>query len=322
MGLCPPRVRARHPVSACPEKRVFSFLRRARNIICFAALAACDSVPQAAGSPTGIAVIDDDGRSVTLAQPAERIASLVPSATETLLLLGAADRIVLRTTYDGDARLAHVPAVPALRPTAESILAAAPDLVIAQPDDQAIALVAALERAGVPVYAAYPRSLDDAHAAIVRLGALVGMPNTADSAAAALADELGAVRRMRAGRNQPSILYVLWHEPLRTAGRETFIHELIETAGARNIFADVAEQWPLVSMEEVVRREPGFLVFNDVAGAPTLEQLRAGAGWRELRAVRAGRVLYVDNDLFSRPGPRVGEAARALARMIDPEIEP
>ena len=91
---------------------------------------------------------------------------------------------------------------------------------------------------------------------------------------------------------------------------------MIEHAGGRNIFGDTARSWPRVSIEAILQRDPDALVIaHHAPGAPGVPWLEA-PGWRDLRAVRTGRVLMVDGDLFNRPGPRVAEAVRHLARFL------
>ena len=130
-------------------------------------------------------------------------------------------------------------------------------------------------------------------------------------------DQLVAVSESTAGREHPSIYYVVWHDQPTTAGPATFINELIEIAGGRNVFADAPAQWPQVSLETIVSRQPDVIVLPSGDDQTLdLRRLRARVGWRDLRAVREGRVIHVDAELFNRPGPRVAEAARQLAQLL------
>ncbi len=113
------------------------------------------------------------------------------------------------------------------------------------------------------------------------------------------------------------MLYVVWHDPPRTTGPGTFIDELITIAGGANVFADVGAPWPAVSLEEVVRRDPDYIVIPRGTGHSVQpEWLDDLPGWRDLTAVREQRVVTVDSDLFNRPGPRVVEAARTLGQAL------
>jgi iron complex transport system substrate-binding protein len=112
------------------------------------------------------------------------------------------------------------------------------------------------------------------------------------------------------------VLYLLDLNPVFTAGPGTFVDDLITAAGGRNVFGDLPVNWPTVGMESVLQREPDVIVWprRSEALSEGAEELRHLPGWSELAAVRGGRVLVVDRDLFNRPGPRIGLAARILAQ--------
>lgn len=252
--------------------------------------------------------------------PPRRIVSLLPSATELILTLGGGDRLVARTDYDADPALAHVPSVGGgLTPSLERLAMLHPELVVAWPDNLSRSVAARLAELGIPVYTPRSERLEDVFRTACDLGRLLALEAAADSLVTALGAELQAVRRVTRGRVPPEILYVVWFDPLTTAGPGTFISELIEIAGGRNVFGDAAARWPQVSLEEVVRRQPRVIVVpRGEVPPPSLPQLRAAPGWRDLRAVRDGRIVEVDADLFNHPGPRVAEAARRLATALHP----
>lgn len=286
-------------------------------------LAACGETREGA-SPTpaaaegAVAVVDDAGDTVRLPRPARRIVSLIPSANETLLALGAGDRIVGRTRYDEAPELAALPSVGGgLDPSLETLLSLRPELVIAWASEKRSAVRYRLEEMGIPVFAVDPQDTADVFRSIHALGALTGRSPAADSLAASIRGELEEVRTSVAGRPRPSVFFVVWNDPPMTAGPETFVAQLIGVAGGRTVFPDLRANWPQVSMEEIVRRQPEVVVLPvGEDGALSLERLRAAPGWRDLRAVREGRVATVPANLVSRPGPHVGEAARALRDAI------
>ncbi|HSJ24128.1 MAG TPA: ABC transporter substrate-binding protein, partial [Longimicrobiales bacterium] len=120
-----------------------------------------------------------------------------------------------------------------------------------------------------------------------------------------------------AGRAEPGVLYLLSVEPPMAAGPGSFVDDLITLAGGHNIFADAAQAWPTVSLEEIVRRQPDIIIRP---GMRALEDPLAGIagrpGWRDLAAVRGGRIHGVDPDLFNRAGITVAQTARELARYF------
>lgn len=253
--------------------------------------------------------------------PPRRIISLIPSATETLLALGAADRLVARTDYDTQPRLAHLPSVGrGLTPSLEELTVLDPDLVVAWPDNLSRSVEERLGDLGIQLYTPEAQSLEDVYRTTRDLGRLLDLEERADSLIASIRRQLDAVESAVAGLDRPTVFYMVWHEPPSTAGPGTYIHQLIEIAGGANAFADAPGLWPQVSLEELVRRDPDVIIVPHGEGVP-LEAAELGerVGWRKLRAVRRGDVVTVDAFLFNRPGPRVGLAARRLAAILHPE---
>lgn len=275
------------------------------------------SEPEAAARGT-IHVVDDTGRAVTIERPAQRIVSLAPSSTETLVRLGVSDLLVARTAFDQDEAIVGLPVIGrgSLAPSAETVVELAPDLVIVWGDPATRPLAARLAALGLTVFVSEPRTIADVLDTTRRLGRLVAAEARADSLVAAIRARLGAVRKLVAGRPAPRVLFLVWAEPPFTAGPGTYADEVIRAAGGRNVFSDMGESWGEVSLESIVDRDPDWIV----AGGPmeTLEETRLGA----LDAVREGRVLIVDPDLFHRPGPRVADAIEILARRLHPEAFP
>jgi iron complex transport system substrate-binding protein len=264
------------------------------------------------------AVLDDARREVRLDSPAHRIISLVPARTETLLALGAGDRLLARTQYDLDDRLAHLPSIGnALNPSVEWLAAQRPDLVIAWADGEARSVVERLSEIGVATYATRVETLAELDKSVRDLGVLLGLQPAADSLRHAIADTLAAVSRRIAGELPVRVLYLVGLEPPLAAGPGTFVADIIEAAGGANVFADLAHPWPAISIEEALRRDPDVIVIaTSSPGGDPAARLRTRPGWRDMRAVRTGRVHEVDADLFNRAGPRVGEAASRLAALL------
>lgn len=280
--------------------------------------AATDSA--ASGQSDSVIVTDFAGRTVRLAGPARRIVALLPSANDALLAMGAGEAIVARTTYDEDPRLAERPSVGGgLDPSIEALLALAPDVVITWDGGAHDVLRTRLTAAGIQTFSIGTQDTTALFAGIARLGVLTGHASAADSLGGALSADFAAVVASVAGRAPVRVMYALSTDPPMTAGRGTFIDELIGVAGGENVFAELSG-FPAVGLEEVVRRDPDALLIpvspgNEVA---RLAQLRALPGWRELRAVREGRVVMVSSDLLDRPGPASGEAVRQIRDGLHP----
>lgn len=303
--------------------------RRAMMLIVFAVAftscrgsAARDTASAQGSRATAIEVTDEDGRVVRLDAPARRVISLIPSATETLIALGATDRIVGRTRYDVAPEIAAIPSVGGTSdPSIETIVGLRPDLVIDWDADKRQVTRAKLVALGVRVFTIRAQDTSDVFRGITNLARLTGRDSAGTVLATSIRAEFDDVRRSVAGLKTPSVFYVVFNDPPMTAGPATFIGELIGLAGGRSIFADAQQLWPNVSMEEIVRRQPDVLVVPvGEFKTNTLEQLRARPGWRDLNAVRDGRVVTVPADLLSRPSASIGKAARVLRAAFHPEL--
>lgn len=285
------------------------------------ALAACgrgEREAPASDASTAVRVVDDAGETVRLERPARRIVSLIPSATDLLVAIGARGQVAGRTDFDKDPAVASLPSVGGgLDPSLETLAALRPDLVLTWESSADGALRTRLRELGIPAYAVSANDTADVFRTLANLGTLAGRRPSADSAAAAIRAELEAVRRSVAGRPAPGVLYVGWVDPPMVAGSTSFIADLIRVAGGRPLFEDVRQEWPQVSLEEIVSRRPEVVVIPTGEGAQfSAAALRGLPGWRELGAFRAGRVHEVPVEVVNRPGPRLGEAARLLRDAI------
>jgi ABC-type Fe3+-hydroxamate transport system substrate-binding protein len=265
-----------------------------------------------------LSVVDDVGRTVSLERPARRVISLIPAQTEIVKLLAGPDVLIARTQWDHDEQLAHLPSIGnALTPSVEWLAAQRPDLIVAWPDAQSRDVVQRLTDIGIPVYASRVESIADIRSVIERLGVLLDAGDRAAALVQALDAQLDSVRAYAAGRPKPRVLYLLNVDPPTVAGPGTFVDEVIGVAGGENVFSDLRQLWPQISLEEVVRRQPDVIIrASERAIADPLAGLEGRAGWRELTAVRSGRVYGVDPDLFNRAGVTVGRAARLMAEHL------
>jgi ABC-type Fe3+-hydroxamate transport system substrate-binding protein len=249
-----------------------------------------------------------------------RIVSLSPATTELLFALGAGPRMVGRTRWDlyPDSARAVPDLGDGIRPSVETVLAARPDLVVlyATGDNRDAAL--ALRATGIDVISLRMDRIGDFERAARVLGDAIGAPDRAASVVDSIRATLDRVRAATTGLRRPGVFLHAWENPLLAIGGGSFLSELVEIAGGRNVFGDLPEPSPQVSFEEVIRRNPEF-----VLGGPTnLAALRASQRWNSLPAVRNGRLLQLDTALAGRPGVRLGEAAVSIARLLHPGVLP
>lgn len=261
---------------------------------------------------------DAEGRPVVVGHlPVERIVSTMQSATEWLVLLGAANRLVARTDFDHQPELAQLPSIGGgLNPSPELVLSLSPGIVIGWRDRSSVDLQHALEPFRIPVLSFETTDTADVLQNLKRLGVLVGREAKADSLAAALRAALADVKRSACDATvpaPPTVFLVLWTDPPMTAGGSTWMTTLLETACLRNVFADVTVPWPTVSLESITARQPEWILTSrGRTPGERLAEFRGKSGWRDLAAVRAGRIIEIPGDLFARSGPSIAEAARAI----------
>ncbi len=294
------------------------------------AVAGCDSAPEMDRNPetaaSPVVVTDDAGREVRLPAPARRVVSLLPAGSETVVALGGIDLLVGRTRYDTDPTLAHLPSVGGgLDPSMEALTALSPDLVIAFETAGGSPVRARLEQMGIAVFGIQTQDTADVFRNIAKLGQLIGRDGAADSLAREIRGRLDAVRRSVPAGDRPRVLYVAGLDPPIVAGPRTFVMELVGVAGGEPIGAleRAAGVWPQLSFEELVRQDPDVVMLPVGADAErSLSRLRAAPGWRELSAVRAGRVVTVQADLTNRPGPAIGESAERMVEALRPHLGP
>lgn len=264
------------------------------------------------------AVRDDFGYAVAPGT-ARRIISLNPATTEMLFAIGAGSRVIGRTTWDSypdSARL--IPDMgPGLRPNLEVVLAAKPDLVILYASADNRSAADRLRSLGITTLAVKNDSIGDLARTLRLLGIVTGDSTRAATVADSVRATLERVRAATAGRSRPSAFWYIWDSPLITIGRGSYMSELLEIAGARNLYDDIAKPSPAVTLEDVVRRNPAVVI----AGPDGTRNLRTDARWRALPAVRAGRIIIADTALVAKPSVRLGEAAVSLARLLHPGID-
>lgn len=264
--------------------------------------------------------VDDAGDPLPPPARRTRIVSLIPATTEILFALGAGDRVVGRTHWDGwPPDVVQVPDLgDGIRPSIETVLTARPDLVILYASGDNRDAAQALRAAGVPVISLRIDSIAEFERAALLLGDAVGEAQRAQGVVDSVRQTLDRVRRATNGRPRPTVFMLAWETPLMTIGSGSFLSELVEIAGGRNVFGDLEGPSPQVSFEEVLKRDPQFIL-----GRPeTAGNLRAKSRWLGLPAVRDGRVLVMDTVLVGRPGVRLGEAAVSIAKLLHPGVIP
>ena len=290
------------------------------------AVSACgssDSTDTSASPSAGpISVTDDTGATVTLDQPAQKVVSIAPADTEIAYAIGGGSKMVGGTSYDDYPEEAKSLAKVGdfSNPSIEKIVALEPDLVLAAGGIQA-GLRSKIEKLGMQVFVVDPTTYDGVMEDITELGQLMGLEA---GAAKVVADMTAAKEKAQArvaSLDRPATFIEVYSKPLMTAGKGTFIDDLVTLAGGTNIGAAAGPGFPNFSSEVLVQDDPA--VYVAMAGSQsTPGAIAKRPGYSGLAAVKDGKVYVIDDNLIARPGPRLALGLEQLAAMIHPEASP
>ncbi|WP_322051176.1 cobalamin-binding protein [Paraburkholderia bannensis] len=282
-------------------------------------LAATFTIGVAHAAP--VSAIDDNGDTVTLAAPAQRVVSLAPHITELVYAAGGGAKLVGAVSYsDYPPQAKNVPRVGDNRALdLERIAALKPDLIVVWRHGNAQQQLDRLRELHIPLFFSEPHRLDDVATSLTRLGALLGTDATAQDAARAYRGQIAQLRATYAQRAPVSVFYEVWDQPLMTINGESMISDAIALCGGRNVFAALRPQVPTLATEAVIAANPDAIVTAS-AGAtapdrplPALERWRA---WPQMKAVAHDNLYAIDGDLLSRAGPRIAQGAQQLCEDL------
>jgi ABC-type Fe3+-hydroxamate transport system substrate-binding protein len=263
-------------------------------------------------------VTDETGRTVTVPDHPHRVVCLVPSITDTVFALGSGDDVVAISDYTTHPPEAlNKPSIGGLvKPSIETILSFHPDLVLGTSIPGAAQTAAQLQNVGVPVYLVDPHGLSGLLRSVDSVGEALNRAPQAAALNASLRKRIEAVKTRSAGKPAPRVLVPVWYDPIITIGKNAFISQIVETAGAKSVTDDLLPDWPQVSMETVVTRAPDALVLIR-GGKISIEMLRNRPGWSSLPAIKSDKVYYVDTGI-QEPSPVAIDALEELAREFHP----
>jgi iron complex transport system substrate-binding protein len=272
----------------------------------------------AAAFPT--TVTDFQNRSVAVPKRPERIVSIGPSITEFLFALGAGPRVVGVDDFsDEPAAAAQVEKVGGIKVSFEKVVSLRPDLVLSVKFSDGT--IERLTGAGLPVLVVDPQTTGDVARTAILLGRAVG--SDGETLARAIQKRVDDVRARTSAAPKRRVYHEIdASDPTKifTVGPGSYIDDLIAIAGGQNIAARAASAYPQLSAEEVLRGDPEIIVLAAADYAAKPDQVAARSGWAQVAAVKSNRVVTIAPNLINRPGPRVGEAAEAYARLVHPEL--
>lgn len=265
-----------------------------------------------------IRVVDDDGQTIALRQPARRIISLAPHVTELLFAAGAGARIVGTSRYSDypPAALAIPRIGDSFTLDSERILGLKPDLVIVWLHGNSAGQLEQLRRLGLPVFSSEPRRLADISGTLRRFGILSGTEGTAEPAAAAFDQRVATLRARYAGQSAVPVFYQVAERPLLTINGKHLIDDVLRLCGGQNIFSGLKALTPMVSPEAVLAANPEAIV--TAGGEPGSET--GFTTWTRLPSLLATRrhnFILLHSDTISRQSDRILDGGETLCIQLE-----
>lgn len=263
-----------------------------------------------------VTVKDDDGNTVTVQKPAQRVISLAPHVTELLFAAGGGSHVVGVVAYSDFPEAAkQVPQVGSNRELdLERIIALKPDLFVVWRHGSSERQIEMVRKLGVPVYHSEPHKLEDIPASLLKLGQLMGTDAVARPAAADLSRQLASLRAKYANRAPVRSFYQVWDKPLYTLNGAHIVSDALRLCGGENIFARLPVTAPVVSVEGVLQENPEAIF-------ATAEKNYGGVSmWKpygSLTAVRNDNLFTIDGNLLNRSGPRMIAGAAMLCEKLE-----
>ena len=272
----------------------------------------------AAGAQAAVSVVDDAGRRVTVEQPARRVISMAPHATELLFAAGGGARVVGAMNYSDYPEAAKK--IPLVGSNSvidmERVLALRPDLIVVWHSGNTARQIAQLESLGVPVFHSEPRTLGQVADNVERLGRLLGTGAAADAAAGALRTRLKGLEARYARRSPVTVFYQIWDQPLYTLNDAQIASDAIRVCGGRNVFGALKAVAPEVGIEAVLQADPEAIMAGK-RHDPANPGLKLWEPYKSMTAVKRGNLLTVEGELLTRPGPRAIDGAAWLCEALE-----
>lgn len=271
----------------------------------------------AAPALSAIEVEDALGRTLVLERPATRVVSLAPHMTEVAFAAGAGKRLVGAVAYSDYPEAAKaIPRVGSYDNVSyESLVALKPDLVLAWRSGNGDEIIARLQSLGLTVYVDEPSTLEDVARSVRAVGTLTGNEDIAEAAALQFLQQLSQLRETYSAREEVSVYYQIWDEPLLTLNGDHLISHVVRLCGGRNVFADALALVSRISVESVVRADPQVIIASgmDKARPEWLDEWRK---WTSMTAVANAQLYFVPPDVLQRHTPRIIEGATLVCEHL------
>ncbi len=266
---------------------------------------------------------DQLGRKVVISKKPERIVALAPSITEIIFALKEEERLKGATLFsDYPPKARAIPRVGSyVRPELERIIALKPDLIIAVKDGNPKEIVRRLEKFKFPVFVVNPVGMESVLSAIEDIGEIIGEKESSEILVKDMKERIQKVKTVVSQvKVKPRVFFQIGIKPIVSAGKNTFIHELIELAGGKNL-ADTTISYPRYSVEQVVKLSPEIFIITSMARLEIFEEVKAKwSKWKHMPAVINDKIYIVDSNILDRPTPRMVSGLEKLVRIIHPDL--
>ena len=249
------------------------------------------------------------------AQYPTKIVTLSPSAAEILYAIGAGDQIAAVSEFtDYPPEAAAKPVVGGFDGktlSVETIMSFEPDFVYLT-DGMHNFLIEQLDSFGIKWYLSNATSITAIEKEIMDLGEITGHQDEAAQVVAQMAEKLPETT----GDSSIKVYYEVWNAPFMSVGSTSFINDVIVNAGGKNIFDDLTDAYPMVSDETIIARAPDVILLPRSNGV-TVEDVKARAGWDSIPAVVNDRIYIIDDNMYSRPAPRIADVVLDLSELLN-----
>lgn len=266
-------------------------------------------------------VVDDLGNSFQFNTPPQRIITLAPNLTEFIYDLGLDKFLVGNTTYCDypDEANTKEKVGDLITFNFEKILSLKPDLIFITVEGNTKETYDKFRELGLNVFVSNPRSFTGIKKTYLDIAKIFGIKEKAELRIEEWNTTISEIKESTDTLNKPTMYCAVELKPIMVAGKNTFINEIIEICGGKNLAASLKQNYPVLSREEILRSNPDYFLFTAHLNDKVENIINTYPEWKSLKAVKNGNVLLLDRNLFGRPGPRFVEAVETLFKLLHPQ---
>jgi len=302
------------------DRVIFGFLFLLALTACVSSCSSRRETSQPTNTNSSREVTDEAGRRVLVPARPQRIITLAPNLTEIVYAVGAGNRLIGNTTFcDYPPEAKQVEKVgDTLQPNIERIIALKPDIVLISTASQLEAFTTQLNERAIPVFVTDPHDLEGVFQSIKTIGDLLGQQEQAEKLLGDLRARVAEVQGKVKDLQPVTVFYQVSASPLWTAGKKSWITDLIQRAGGRSVTGDIEGEWMRYSDEAALASRPEAIIIP-TSDSPNGSKVEVAQALQKSPAVQNNRVYTINSDYLSRPGPRLVDGLEQIARALHPE---